>query len=190
MNQKPQEPEGKEREAVLYSIGHSNHTAAGFLNMLNQHGVARVVDVRSHPKSNYVPHFNRKELESFLTGEGIDYQYEGQSLGGRPATERLYRNGVADYGLMAQETPFITTLNKILLSAGDHPTAFMCTEKDPEKCHRSLLIAEKLRIMGHDTVHIKPRKVTVRHSDLVQALRAKLGEKAVETQGRAIAYRK
>lgn len=175
---------------VIYTIGHSNHTAAGMINMLKLHGITRVIDVRSYPKSRYVPHFNRETLENSLAGEGIYYQYEGDALGGRPARETLYRDGTADYARMAQEEGYRTRLEELAATAAHAPTAIMCTERDPEKCHRSLLIGESLTQMGIRVVHIKPRRVTVSQEELVNELKGKLGDRAVAAQSRAVGYRR
>ena len=35
----------------IYSIGHSNHTIENFLNLLQQHKITNLVDIRGSPKS-------------------------------------------------------------------------------------------------------------------------------------------
>jgi uncharacterized protein (DUF488 family) len=55
----------------LFSIGHSNHEIDAFISLLRKHGVTAVADVRSHPYSRFLPHFNRASLQEFLTKEGI-----------------------------------------------------------------------------------------------------------------------
>ena len=46
----------------IYSIGHSNHSAEAFINLLKAHNITCVVDVRSAPYSKYVPQFNKDAL--------------------------------------------------------------------------------------------------------------------------------
>ena len=46
----------------LLSIGHSNLALDDFLSLLQQHGVQAVADVRTVPRSRYVPHFNAGQL--------------------------------------------------------------------------------------------------------------------------------
>ena len=41
----PFEPEAM----ALYTIGHSNHSIDTFLDLLREHGIAVVIDVRSRP---------------------------------------------------------------------------------------------------------------------------------------------
>ena len=70
--------------AQLYSIGHSNHEAAAFLELLRRHGIAAVADVRSRPYSRFVPHFSKERLQRILAEEGIGYLFLGGELGGKP----------------------------------------------------------------------------------------------------------
>ena len=53
----------------LFTIGHSNHTLAKFLELLAKHGIEVVVDARSHPYSKYVVHFNREDLAAALKSD-------------------------------------------------------------------------------------------------------------------------
>jgi Protein of unknown function, DUF488 len=50
----------------LFTIGHSNHSIETFITLLQQHEITVVADVRSHPYSRYVPHFNPNQLKSAL----------------------------------------------------------------------------------------------------------------------------
>lgn len=69
---------------TLYTIGHSNHTIDAFIELLQQHGVTALVDVRSHPFSRYLPHFCQSPLKRALTNANIQYVFLGQELGARP----------------------------------------------------------------------------------------------------------
>ncbi|GAB4174014.1 MAG: hypothetical protein Fur006_03610 [Coleofasciculaceae cyanobacterium] len=66
----------------LFTIGHSNHSIDDFITLLQTHGITAVADVRSHPYSRYLPHFNKSELEAALQHVGIEYRFLGQELGG------------------------------------------------------------------------------------------------------------
>ena len=50
------------QSVTIYSIGHSNQPMEAFLELLNRHGIQTLIDIRSHPYSRYVPHFNGPEL--------------------------------------------------------------------------------------------------------------------------------
>ena len=51
---------------IVYTIGHSNGTAERLLEMLDQHGITAVADVRSRPYSRFNPQFNREGLAAVL----------------------------------------------------------------------------------------------------------------------------
>ena len=46
----------------VFTIGHSTHTVAQFVALLQQHGITAIGDVRSRPYSRQNPHFNREEM--------------------------------------------------------------------------------------------------------------------------------
>jgi uncharacterized protein (DUF488 family) len=50
----------------LFTIGHSTHSLEKFLELLRQHRIEAVADVRSSPYSQYNPHFNREPLQLAL----------------------------------------------------------------------------------------------------------------------------
>ena len=54
------------KEAKLFTIGHSNHTIARFIELLKIFEVDMVIDVRSAPFSKMFPQFNQPELKESL----------------------------------------------------------------------------------------------------------------------------
>ena len=61
---------------MTYTIGHSTHPLAHFVELLTMHGVRAVADVRSHPYSRFNPQFRRDALiaEAYRRrGERIAY---------------------------------------------------------------------------------------------------------------------
>ncbi len=69
---------------TLYSIGHSNHSEPKFLDLLVQHGIDVLADVRSQPFSHYNPQFNDTILKRWLEAAGIHYLFLGASLAAGP----------------------------------------------------------------------------------------------------------
>ena len=61
----------RSRKPVVMTIGHSNRTLEEFLQLLRAHGVERVVDVRTVPRSRHNPQFNRATLPARLRAQGI-----------------------------------------------------------------------------------------------------------------------
>ncbi len=65
----------------IFTIGHSSHPLDGFLDLLKQHGIAALADVRRYPTSRRHPHFSRGSLSASLEQEGIKYHWI-EALGG------------------------------------------------------------------------------------------------------------
>src|SRR5690606_39960551 len=125
--------------------------------ILRAHGIRRLVDVRRYPGSRRHPHFSREALERSLPADGIAYEHE-RDLGGRraPAPDSVndaWRSAsfraYADY---LQTAEFEAALGRLLAGA-DVPTAIMCAEAVPWRCHRQL-IADVLVARGHEVLDI------------------------------------
>jgi uncharacterized protein (DUF488 family) len=138
----------------LFSVGHSNIPADRFVALLHDAGVNAVADVRSTPYSRFFPWFSRKPLEQRLATEGIAYLPYGESLGGRPLNQSLYRDGVADYEAMARSAEFQDGLERLQRDARKHRVCLMCAERAPLDCHRCLLVARALSERGLTVGHI------------------------------------
>ena len=128
----------------VLTIGHSTRTIEEFLAILAAHGVERLVDVRSIPKSRRVPQFNSDALATSLHNQRIEYLHM-KSLGGlrhakKDSVNLGWRNasfrGYADY--MATDE-FRDGLSRLLDLAREKHTAIMCAEAVPWRCHRSLI---------------------------------------------------
>jgi uncharacterized protein (DUF488 family) len=137
---------------VIFTIGHSTRTWEAFLELLRTHGIRRVVDVRSIPRSRYNPQFNRETLSRKLRSARIGYVHL-RKLGGsrharRDSQNMGWRNtsfrGFADY----MQTPeFEAGLQRLIKLAKQKKSALMCAEAVPWRCHRSL-IADALVVRG------------------------------------------
>jgi uncharacterized protein (DUF488 family) len=153
---------GKSRKGEplrIFTIGHSNRTMDDFLRLLEAHGVKRLVDIRTIPRSRHNPQFNAETLGKSLHAAGIDYQ-PMKELGGlrhakRDSINTGWKNasfrGFADY----MQTPeFAAAIEKLIKVAGaGKPTAVMCAEAVPWRCHRSL-VADALIARNIDAQHI------------------------------------
>jgi uncharacterized protein (DUF488 family) len=122
--------------------------------MLRVHGVLRLVDVRTVPRSRHNPQFNRDTLATKLHNRRLNYRHM-KGLGGlrRPRPDSVndgWRNasfrGFADY---MQTEPFQEALAQLQKLAEEKPTAIMCAEAVPWRCHRSL-IADALIARGYE----------------------------------------
>jgi uncharacterized protein (DUF488 family) len=130
---------------TVYTIGYSTHTLDSFANVLIEHGVNAVADVRSRPYSRYKPEFNKDSLGIFLKEKGIAYIFLGDLCGARIDAPECYTDGKADFGLIAKHPMFIRGLERIINGMEKYSVALMCAEKDPISCHRTILICRRLR---------------------------------------------
>jgi len=64
---------GETRTGPIFTIGHGTRSIAGFLAILREAGIRRLVDVRTAPGSRKHPQFGQKELEGSLRSAEIDY---------------------------------------------------------------------------------------------------------------------
>jgi uncharacterized protein (DUF488 family) len=137
---------------TISTVGHSTHPIEDFLDILQSHGIRRLVDVRTIPKSRRNPQFNREALAASLRAAAIEYRHL-PGLGGlrHPRKDSIntgWRNasfrGYADY----MQTPeFAENLARLIEVASESPTAIMCAEAVPWRCHRSL-VADALTARG------------------------------------------
>ncbi len=139
---------------VIFTVGHSTRSFDELVEILRAHGVERLVDVRTIPRSRHNPQFNRETLSKALRNRRLSYRHM-KALGGlrhaRPdSINSGWRNasfrGFADY----MQTPsFAAALESLLKLAEQKPTAIMCAEAVPWRCHRSL-IADALTARGYE----------------------------------------
>ena len=151
----------------IWSIGHSTHGLAEFVALLSAHGVSRLVDIRTVPRSRRHPHFAREALARELPALGIEYAHL-HALGGwrRAAPDSVnagWRNesfrGYADYALT---DGFAAGLEELRAGAARAPTAMMCSEGLWWRCHRRL-VADRLLLLGDEVLHIAPDGRTAPH---------------------------
>jgi len=146
------------RPLVVFTIGHSTRTLADFIRLLKAHGVHRVIDVRTIPRSRHNPQFNRDQLSPALHRARMHYTHM-PGLGGlrrarRDSSNTAWRNasfrGYADY---MQTAEFDDNLSRCIALARRERVVLMCAEAVPWRCHRSL-IADALIVRGIEAMEI------------------------------------
>ena len=139
-------------ELVVLTVGHSTRPLGEFIALLEAHSVARLIDVRTVPRSRHNPQFNRDTLATALVATGIGYEHLA-GLGGfrrtHPGSANTgWRNvsfrGYADY---MQTSEFADNLAGLVARATRERIVLMCAEALPWRCHRSL-IADALLVHG------------------------------------------
>jgi uncharacterized protein (DUF488 family) len=149
---------GQEQGLEIFTIGHSTREAAEFVRLLRTHGIETVADVRSVPRSRRHPQFEGETLAAMLAAEGIGYEHL-RALGGfrkaRPdspntALRHPSFRGYADHMMTGE---FEAGVDRLMELARAAPTAVMCAEGDPMRCHRRLL-SDALIARGVSVRHI------------------------------------
>ena len=154
----------------LFTIGHSNLSIDAFIALLQQHGITAVADVRSHPYSRFLPHFNQSALKAALLDAGIQYVFLGKELGARSADQSCYVDGKASYEKIAATELFSQGIQRILKGSEKYKISLMCAEKDPLTCHRAILVCQHLRDFELEIQHILSNGYLESHEQLEDRL--------------------
>jgi uncharacterized protein (DUF488 family) len=145
-------------QPLVCTIGHSNQSLSTFLELLRANDVARVLDVRTVPRSRHNPQFNRETLADSLGALDIAYTHL-PGLGGlrhaqadsvNTGWNNLSFRGYADY---MQSPEFAENVQRVAQTATSARCALMCAEAVPWRCHRSL-IGDALLVRGVRVEHI------------------------------------
>lgn len=127
----------------VFTIGYEQTTMAEFIAALKAAGVEQVIDVRAIPASRR-PGFSKNLLAGSLAEAGISYVHL-RALGtpklGRDAAkkgdvetlERVYEGQLALPEAQAEAA-------RMRALAAEKPSALLCYERNPEHCHRTLLL--------------------------------------------------
>lgn len=151
----------------IWTIGHSTRSIDDFVDILHQHKIEVLADVRHFPGSRRFPHFNKPELNKALADERVRYEHF-VDLGGRRAAKPdshnlAWRNesfrGYADY---METPPFGAAIQRLVELTSTGRTAIMCSEAVWWRCHRSL-IADFLKVDGWQVLHIMDAAKTQEH---------------------------
>jgi uncharacterized protein (DUF488 family) len=188
----------------VYTIGHSNHDVSTLLDLLSEHGVTAVADVRSQPTS-WLAHFDRAPLTDALRRAGIDYVFLGDELGARRVEPECYDGDRADYEAIVRLPLFQRGLTRVRQGMEKHRVCLLCAEKEPLDCHRTILVCRHLRggsvriqhvladgtLEDHAVTELRLLKLTGVQPTLFEpaSSTAELIERAYEVRGREIAYR-
>jgi hypothetical protein len=129
---------------LILTVGHSTRPISDFIELLQAHGVQRLIDIRTVPRSRHNPQFGAEKLRQSLQRAGIAYEH-WPSLGGlrkpiagSPNTgwRNLSFRGYADH----MQTPeFKTAIDDLIRQARRERLVLMCAEAVPWRCHRSLI---------------------------------------------------
>ncbi|AQR73197.1 DUF488 family protein [Sphingomonas sp. LM7] len=127
----------------IYTIGYEATTMAEFLAALHKAGVERLIDVRALPLSRR-PGFSKNILAASLKDAGIEYVHLKNLGTPKPGRDAAKKGDVATL-----EAVYETQLGlpeaqaeaaRMRALAAEKPSALLCYERNPEHCHRTLLL--------------------------------------------------
>jgi uncharacterized protein (DUF488 family) len=164
------------RRTRVFTIGHSNHPIVAFLDLLQEHRVTAVADVRSAPYSRFAPQYTKEDFEKTLKAAGVKYVFLGRELGARPSDPACYEDGKVRYDRLAKTALFQAGVDRLVEGSYRETVAVLCTEKDPLDCHRTLLVAKELSKRGLAIDHILPDGSLETYYDSLMRLIDKTGQ--------------
>ncbi len=131
--------------SVVYTIGYEGTDIERFVSTLKAVGVKRLADVRALALSRKKG-FSKRALSARLEAEGIDYIHYvdlGDPKPGRDAARAgLYQQFRDIYEAHLESEDAQLSLSRLVKAAEEKPTCLLCFERDPETCHRSIVVEE------------------------------------------------
>ncbi|MFQ5406138.1 MAG: DUF488 family protein [Candidatus Micrarchaeia archaeon] len=137
--------------AILFTAGYEGRSQDEFGALLSENKVNLLIDVRERAFS-FKKGFSKTPLRQSLEQHGIDYAHAPATGSPSPMRKKLYATG--DYAtFFAQYKKHLMSLNGELTEAiklaYSGNACLMCFEREHEKCHRSVLAKEILRLGGN-----------------------------------------
>lgn len=134
---------------AVYTAGYEGLQVDGFLNLLLQSGICRLVDVRNNPVSRRYG-FHKTTLSSLCQHLDIEYCHEPEV--GIPSDWRCDLDTQADYdrlfGRYAKDVlpKQPNVIQRIAGWVSSAPSVLVCQEEQPSCCHRSHLAKQVAEI--------------------------------------------
>lgn len=144
---------------TIWTCGYEPHrTLDSLIATLKSAGVQRVVDVRELPLSRRRG-FSKTALRESLECAAIAYDH-ARALGNPKAFRDLYRSGDVASGEAAfrqhVRNGSAWAVDELLATVLSDRTSLLCWERDPEVCHRAVVVEElQLRCPELRVVHLR-----------------------------------
>jgi uncharacterized protein (DUF488 family) len=165
---------------AVWTIGHSTHPVDALVELLHGQRIEVLADVRSAPYSRHNPQFRKEKLRASVEQAGLRYVWLGAELGGRPPEPEFYdAKGHVRYDLVAETERFQAGLERLLTGAATYRVAIMCSEEDPGRCHRRLLVTRALVARDVEVRHIRGDGTVVTEAELSDGEAADSGQAAL-----------
>ncbi len=154
---------------TFWTIGHSAAELDDLFRLLTAQGIQVLADVRSSPYSQHAPQANRDLLEAVARQHGLRHVFLGHELGGRPDDAALLLpSGKPDYARMERTEAYRRGIAALEQLARTARVCLLCSEEDPARCHRGLLVSETLVGAGHEVLHLRHDGSVETHAAMVK----------------------
>ncbi len=138
----------------IYTIGYGNRSINLFINLLQEHNITTLIDVRSKPYSRFNKDFSKAPLANTLETLGFNYLFMGDTLGGKPQNKSLFINDKINNEAINLLDSYQASISEIMELSENENICLMCCELNPEQCHRKTLIGETLLNRNIQVMHI------------------------------------
>jgi uncharacterized protein (DUF488 family) len=149
---------------TLFTIGFTKKTAEEFFHLLQDADIRKVVDIRENRGGQLAGFAKHPDIAFFLHRLlGVEYVYQ-PLLAPSPEIRKAYRK-TRDWA--QYERSFMELMDQRKIPEQLDPSAFegnvalLCSEAEPEKCHRRLvaeMLAAHWRILGH---HVEVKHLVI-----------------------------
>ncbi len=129
----------------VYTIGYEGKDFRLLIELLEEKGISRLIDVRSNPRSRR-NEFSKENLKQELFQKSIAYKHIPE-VGGLDE----------DYEKKMEGEEWKEGFKELKDLAEKQKAVLMCLEDDPNECHRKY-IADELEKEGWEVVHISKGK--------------------------------
>lgn len=144
---------------AVHTAGYEGLQIDGFLDLLIQHGITRLLDVRNNPVARRYG-FHKSTLSRLCGLLGIEYAHLPEL--GIVSEQRQHLDTDADYSRLFDSYEVTTlvresaALDRVGAWMLEKPSVLVCMEAEACRCHRSRLGTEVARRTGLNIIHLAP----------------------------------
>lgn len=144
------------QHADFYTFGYTGRKTDELLDLLKDHGVRTLLDIRQNAVSMYRPDLSKKNLHAAVESRGMLYVHMPELGVPRDIRAKAIETGSRDviwdwYDEFVVQEFLGSNLHRFFNSV-EHPVALMCAELDPVECHRHRIFIrlEELGLTGFE----------------------------------------
>jgi uncharacterized protein (DUF488 family) len=139
----------------IYTIGFTKKSLQRFIELLQNSGVQRLIDIRLNNSSQLAGFAKSRDLQFILEHFGIEYisvksLAPDKTLLDKYHKDRNWKEYEINFENLMKSRNAIKTLNDLKLD--QKVSCFLCTEDKPDQCHRRL-VAEMLE-GNYEIIHL------------------------------------